>query len=461
MKKLLITQLTLFFFFTSMAFANYGAELVQGAGNENGSVDRLQWQAVGTTFGIKTRTYQGETYLYPNNKQNNGGAYQALDTEIGKSYKVSATLLGTDANRNNIFTGHSSYITIEDGIPTPNTIPSYSSEWVSGVNAEDVSFTFVATSTTTYISLRSTGAWNYANARAISVKEILNGEPIEDTIAPVITLNGTPTVNLAVGETYTDAGATANDNVDGDITENIVTTSTVDTTTTGTYTVIYDVNDTAGNSAVQVSRTVVVNTVVVADTTAPVITLNSESNVSLNVGDTYTDAGATATDNVDGDLTANIITENPVNTTIAGTYTVTYDVNDTAGNSAVQVARTVVVKEDVVLDTEAPIITLLGESPITVIVGTRYVDLGAIATDNVDGNVTANIITRNTVDTTTVGTYTVTYDVNDTVGNDATQITRNVIVEDASVAQSTVSARVIAESGVPLDGVAVKSMKIK
>ncbi|MBI5005218.1 MAG: DUF5011 domain-containing protein, partial [Candidatus Lloydbacteria bacterium] len=46
----------------------------------------------------------------------------------------------------------------------------------------------------------------------------------------------------------------------------------------------------------------------------------------------------------DGDLTANIIVNNPVNTQATSTYTVTYDVTDAAGNQAAQVTRTVVVE---------------------------------------------------------------------------------------------------------------------
>jgi hypothetical protein len=48
----------------------------------------------------------------------------------------------------------------------------------------------------------------------------------------------------------------------------------------------------------------------------------------VEVGSVYTDAGATALDTVDGDRTANIITVNPVNTNVLGTYTVTYNVSD-------------------------------------------------------------------------------------------------------------------------------------
>lgn len=77
-----------------------------------------------------------------------------------------------------------------------------------------------------------------------------------DSTPPVITLNGDAIVTLLVGETYNDAGATASDDVDGDLTATIVTGSTVDTSTAGTYTVTYDVSDSAGNAAVQVTRTV-------------------------------------------------------------------------------------------------------------------------------------------------------------------------------------------------------------
>ena len=49
-----------------------------------------------------------------------------------------------------------------------------------------------------------------------------------DTAVPVITLLGDATVTIEVGSTYTDAGATATDNYDGDITSSIVTVSTVD-----------------------------------------------------------------------------------------------------------------------------------------------------------------------------------------------------------------------------------------
>jgi hypothetical protein len=79
---------------------------------------------------------------------------------------------------------------------------------------------------------------------------------IEDTTIPLITLLGDAAVTTEVGGTYTDAGATASDNYDGDITSSIEQVSTVDTAIVDTYTVTYNVSDANGNAAVEVTRTV-------------------------------------------------------------------------------------------------------------------------------------------------------------------------------------------------------------
>ena len=79
---------------------------------------------------------------------------------------------------------------------------------------------------------------------------------VQDNTAPIITLLGDASINLALGETYTDAGAMASDDTDGDITSNIVTVNSVDNNTAGTYTITYNVADAAGNNATEVTRTV-------------------------------------------------------------------------------------------------------------------------------------------------------------------------------------------------------------
>jgi hypothetical protein len=77
------------------------------------------------------------------------------------------------------------------------------------------------------------------------------------------------------------------------------------------------------------------------DVAAPIIQLLGQPSVSLTIGSAYTDAGATATDATDGDVTARIVVDNPVNSAVIGTYTVSYDATDLSGNSAVRVTRTV------------------------------------------------------------------------------------------------------------------------
>ena len=78
---------------------------------------------------------------------------------------------------------------------------------------------------------------------------------VADTIAPVITLVGDAAVEVELGATYTDSGASAADTVDGSV--DVVTTGSVDTAAAGTYTLTYTATDTAGNEASQ-TRTVTV-----------------------------------------------------------------------------------------------------------------------------------------------------------------------------------------------------------
>ncbi|MEK9165468.1 MAG: DUF5011 domain-containing protein, partial [Patescibacteria group bacterium] len=96
----------------------------------------------------------------------------------------------------------------------------------------------------------------------------------------------------------------------------------------------------------------------------PVITLNS-GNKSIYQGTTYTDLGAAALDNIDGDLTAHIIvTGLPIDTTTPGAYTIAYNVSDAAGNPAIEATRTITVlpvAEDQTLIAEE--MTLVTETP--------------------------------------------------------------------------------------------------
>ena len=82
------------------------------------------------------------------------------------------------------------------------------------------------------------------------------------------------------------------------------------------------------------------------DKVKPVIELEGLENIELDFGATFVDPGATAEDDVDGDITDKIQVINPVNTSKPGTYYMAYDVSDWAGNRADRVYRTVVVKPE-------------------------------------------------------------------------------------------------------------------
>lgn len=250
---------------------------------------------------------------------------------------------------------------------------------------------------------------------------------VVDTTTPVITLIGDSQVNIEVGSTYTDAGATATDNYDGDLSSQIFVVNNVDVNMLGSYTVTYSVSDSSSNAA-----TVVTRTVNVVDQTAPTITILGGNQITIEAGSSYTDAGATATDNYNNDVTADITVTNTVDPNTIGSYTVTYTVSDASGNQATAV-RTVIVE-----DSTPPSITLVGSTPVSVEAGSSYSDAGATATDTYDGDLTSSIATNNNVDINTVGSYTVTYTVTDSSGNTATA-TRTVNVVDTTAPVITIS----------------------
>jgi hypothetical protein len=69
------------------------------------------------------------------------------------------------------------------------------------------------------------------------------------------------------------------------------------------------------------------------------------------------------------------------------------------------------------LDTLAPVITLIGNQYDTIEINTPYVDLGATALDDKDGDITSAIVVTGSVDVATLGDYTLTYTATDAWGN--------------------------------------------
>lgn len=156
-----------------------------------------------------------------------------------------------------------------------------------GTGWEEMIFTFANSSAsysrlTMFIDPTGTAAKTY-------FIDNINQVPTIDNVAPVITLNGNATISLTQGETFTDPGFTATDNLDGDITANVVVGGdTVDTNTTGTYIITYNVSDAAGNAANEVTRTVEVSAIPTSPTTsAPIPPSRNASDVISIYGESY------------------------------------------------------------------------------------------------------------------------------------------------------------------------------
>jgi hypothetical protein len=170
--------------------------------------------------------------------------------------------------------------------------------------------------------------------------DCLSGSPDIILYAPVITILGSNPTYIEQYSLYNDSGATALDAEDGDITHLINSVGGVNTNILGTYTITYNVFD-SNNMSDTKSRAVYVTKPI--DNTPPVITIIGDNPLNHIYGSTYTDLGATAYDNVDGDITSAIVVTNTVNANNVGTYEVIYKVSDSRGNSATAV-RTVLVE---------------------------------------------------------------------------------------------------------------------
>ncbi|MDP2704955.1 MAG: DUF5011 domain-containing protein [bacterium] len=360
---------------------------------------------------------------------------------------------------------------------------------------------------------------------------------------PVITVTGDNPFEMILNGIFADPGATALDEEDGDITADIVPGGTVTTTIVGSYAITYDVTDSGGLSADQKTRTVNVNlpanpgtinvckvivdqvntiattssglpaglfsikfasttdfsadilqtvswdastfspnrNIILNDDDAQCVTINN-----LSLGNYYyseelisgAGAWATTTKYNDQDVSSvNNVFDFFVYDNALFTATTTDDAgrNTSADGQIVLSAgnydRTLVILNkydttilpqcsdtqdndgdqkidsqdpachtdgnpdnpetyDPEIDTEnsKPVITLLGENPVSFIAGSGYSDAGATANDDEDGDITINIVVGGSVNAGSVGSYTLTYDVSDSDGLAADQVTRTVNV---------------------------------
>src|SRR5690554_93246 len=262
-----------------------------------------------------------------------------------------------------------------------------------------------------------------------------------DKDAPVI--SGHRNIEYVIGQSATPnylEGVTAMDAVDGNVSSRItVDSSAVDLTKPGTYTVKISVTDLSGNKK---EETI---TVTVLDKTAPVIT--GITGLVYIFGDPAPDykAGLTATDNVDGDLTASIVVDSSeVKLDVAGVYQVTFQVTDKSGNVSALYSTFIQVKEHADdADLLPPVLN--GYSDHIFELGVDDADDfdvldGVTAVDNVDGDVTDAITADlSAVDFTKVGVYDAIIRAEDSEGNVAS-VTIKVTVQKTTKPTLTVPA---------------------
>lgn len=149
---------------------------------------------------------------------------------------------------------------------------------------------------------------------------------VSDTQAPVISLEYENNSNVSYTKNLTEQGFTVTDNYDTDLSDS--TTVTTEDLGNSTTKVTYTATDSSGNTS---STSIILN---IVDDINPSIDLNGYSNISLTVGETYNEQGATAQDEKDGDLTSNIKIDSNVDTSTIGKYTVRYSVIDSSGNTS-------------------------------------------------------------------------------------------------------------------------------
>ena len=159
------------------------------------------------------------------------------------------------------------------------------------------------------------------------------------------------------------------------------------------------------------------------DQVAPVVTLNGLAELTIAHGGSYTESGATAS----GATSSTPTITGSVNPNTVGVYTLTYSASDAVGNVG-RATRTVRVT-----DQTPPVITLNGLSVVQIPYGSSYSDPGAMATDAVDGDLSAYVQVIAPMQTPSAGSSLVrSYVVSDFSGNESETLVRTLEIVKAT-----------------------------
>jgi alpha-tubulin suppressor-like RCC1 family protein len=240
---------------------------------------------------------------------------------------------------------------------------------------------------------------------------------VVDTVAPTFEVENVVTSQLDTEVDFTSLITVFIENSDNAVSKSIEA-SNVDIHTPGEYTIILRLTDYSGNYTEQEV------TIIVQDTVSPII--SQMEDIDYIIGDVLPDyiAGVTASDNLDGDLTASISYDSSlVQYDTIGSYLVTYTVIDSASNESI---ATRIIH---VIEVTPPEILLNGESMLVIELGNVYVEDGATCSDNYD--YTCEVVITGSV-LSNVGEYILTYTATDSSGN-MSSMTRTITIQDTTV----------------------------
>jgi GH35 family endo-1,4-beta-xylanase len=244
---------------TAPATANATPIPVSFSGNTSGTVARLY---VKKDSGLWVDT--GLTATTPN------GTFQFTGVTGNGTYYFDVTFGGGAAGTVDAQTVYTVPV-VTPSVTVSTLATTDTTPLLSGTCQNAVSLS-ITVGSTTYTGIISAGTWSAQVTTALAngkfnitatatsstgttATDSTTNELTVDTTAPVITLNGSSSVSIPKGSTYTDAGATANDAIYGNVTSTMTLSSTVNTSIKGTYYVTYKAKDPLNNTATK-KRTV-------------------------------------------------------------------------------------------------------------------------------------------------------------------------------------------------------------
>ncbi|MCL2497867.1 MAG: DUF5011 domain-containing protein, partial [Symbiobacteriaceae bacterium] len=162
----------------------------------------------------------------------------------------------------------------------------------------------------------------------------------------------------------------------------------------------------------------------------PCLNLFGATEISIEEGDYYLEPGYSATNFSGANITSRVAVSGVVRENEPGYYTLTYTIDDAgftiyATRMIVVNAKPPIPEPEPVPDTTPPLLTITGSSTIVLHLGSPYVEQGALAWDEVDGNLNTAVRINSHVNDSLPGEYMVEYEVCDYSGN-STTATRHV-----------------------------------